>query len=748
MKKTLLGSVSFICVALSCTQPLWAESLSVSNGSTVTVDGKTYTSTGATYSGSAVLAIGASSKILGSNLTISDGGIPVQSGTLSAPVFAYSGGRIELADSKISGANAIAAQYSGSQVVMNGGAIDTQSTVVGDVVSGVQVRNGGSVTLNNVTFTGNNGYYAGNVGSFLTVNGGTMQHVAMTGSAINIYEGAGGLIDGTKVSSTGAAFDVGSGMSDRSSATARNFDFTTTGQDGSGGVVTANFMSSITLSNGKLTSTSDSVAGIWATGFASTGDRRTEVVGDRLTIVTQGVRGYGVTTYQSSVTLTNSDISVHGQSSNGVYADARSLISLTHGSIKVTGSSSTGVQAFNVQSSVILNDVTVDLSETATNSYATSADFQSSISVEKSQVSVLGENSSAINILRSSNITLTDTNVTVSGANGNGIVYQNSYKYDAQNVVTIIGGSLDVQNGYAVTSTQNDSFTDNAANTLILKDTTLSGGKGLVNITQPSKTYATKVAIDADNSKLFGASHFAGNTTLDVALKNNSVWTVTRPDSEDGKSAVSSLSLNNSTLAFSAPVDDIYQQLTTAKLDMVNGNVTLNTYLNTGGSLSNQFTDRLLVNGDVTGTATVNIVTMAGSPGGATSVESFTNEEGISIIQVSGQAAENSFALAGGYVTMNEKPYQYSIYAYGPGSSRGEAADDQRLVSGTTPYWDYRLQSVYVEPPVPPVVPPVDPTEPPVDPVDPNGGGNGGGTTPPVKAVAPQLASYLVAPTA
>ncbi len=79
---------------------------------------------------------------------------------------------------------------------------------------------------------------------------------------------------------------------------------------------------------------------------------------------------------------------------------------------------------------------------------------------------------------------------------------------------------------------------------------------------------------------------------------------------------VTSLSNENSTIAF-APSALLVTQPTNAaayrKLTVQgnytgsNGVVELNTYLNSGGGLQNQFTDRLLVNGNASGATLIDV---------------------------------------------------------------------------------------------------------------------------------------------
>jgi outer membrane autotransporter protein len=120
------------------------------------------------------------------------------------------------------------------------------------------------------------------------------------------------------------------------------------------------------------------------------------------------------------------------------------------------------------------------------------------------------------------------------------------------------------------------------------------------------------------------------------------------------------------------------------------GTLTLQTLLNEGGALSNQTTDRLLVEGGASGQTIVNVV--GSGSGASTSLLSLSKPragEGISIIQVAGDPLTQPFHLGGaGYVAAG--PWRYDLYVYAPGNSDPA----QRVVGGTTAgFWDYRLQN-------------------------------------------------------
>ncbi|USP01413.1 autotransporter outer membrane beta-barrel domain-containing protein [Bartonella taylorii] len=223
------------------------------------------------------------------------------------------------------------------------------------------------------------------------------------------------------------------------------------------------------------------------------------------------------------------------------------------------------------------------------------------------------------------------------------------------------------------------------------------------------------VKIRADASTLIGGTHVDKNSTAALQLKNNSKWTLLRPRYEKLQdsassgpqlgeySSISSLDLSDSSLFFKElKTGDTYNTLLVGKGSgkvyhaQGNAHLYLNTYLDKGGALQDQKTDRLLVHGDVSGTTTVHVRDALGSRGEYTGERG--NSKGISIIQVYGTANEDSFQLNGGYVTSQGSPYRYSLYAYGPSSSLGGANSSQRVLKGEGEFWDFRLESEEIQP--------------------------------------------------
>ncbi|WP_375684385.1 autotransporter outer membrane beta-barrel domain-containing protein [Bartonella sp. AP1QHHD] len=269
------------------------------------------------------------------------------------------------------------------------------------------------------------------------------------------------------------------------------------------------------------------------------------------------------------------------------------------------------------------------------------------------------------------------------------------------------------------------------------------------------------ITVLADGSTLEGRTHVDKNSNAELYLGGRSKWILPQQVQKDQHGAAhdSSISLvslmGESSINFkrheSSSADD-YQTLRIGKgkgevyRARDGASISLNSYLNTGGALDHQKTDRVLIHGDVSGKTKLQVHGVSGSPGGYTGRGG--NDEGISIIQVSGQAEQDSFQLEGGYVALDKLPYQYKLYSYGPGSHLGKANMDQRLVEGSGDFWDFRLESRSIDSdvqpkpdPAPKPIPGPEPSPEPAPEPHPR-------PKPGVKAVVPQVPTYLLLPNA
>ncbi|WP_375707415.1 autotransporter outer membrane beta-barrel domain-containing protein [Bartonella sp. AA1HLJMS] len=295
----------------------------------------------------------------------------------------------------------------------------------------------------------------------------------------------------------------------------------------------------------------------------------------------------------------------------------------------------------------------------------------------------------------------------------------------------------------------------------------ISGAVSLMKSTLRSGNFLLKaekgasVIVLADASTLEGRTHVDKDSNAELYLGGRSTWILQQPLQKDQHGAAhdSSISLvslmGDSSINFkrheSSSVDN-YQTLRIGKgkgevyRAQGGASISLNTYLNSGGALDHQKTDRVLIHGNVSGKTKLQVHGVAGSPGGYTGKGG--NAEGISIIQVSGQAKQDSFQLEGGYVALNELPYQYKLYSYGPESEFGKASMDQRLVEGNGEFWDFRLESRSIDSdvqpkpdPAPKPIPGPEPSPEPAPEPHPR-------PKPGVKAVVPQVPTYLLLPNA
>jgi len=116
------------------------------------------------------------------------------------------------------------------------------------------------------------------------------------------------------------------------------------------------------------------------------------------------------------------------------------------------------------------------------------------------------------------------------------------------------------------------------------------------------------------------------------------------------------------------------------------GLLRLDAKLDAGGPGA-QATDRLLLEGDVTGSTRVQVFNDLGQ-GAQTGAG---NTAGISVVQVAGSAAADSFVLSKPVVA---GAWQYDLVAFDPGSA--DAGEKDPLLGGGA-FWDYRLQSSFYD---------------------------------------------------
>ncbi|WP_273758267.1 autotransporter outer membrane beta-barrel domain-containing protein [Bartonella sp. AU55XJBT] len=254
---------------------------------------------------------------------------------------------------------------------------------------------------------------------------------------------------------------------------------------------------------------------------------------------------------------------------------------------------------------------------------------------------------------------------------------------------------FEVPAGTAIHSNDSRSYIGVTEGTKISGDLLLTAEKG------------GSVAVLADSSSLIGGTRVDDASIAELYLTRGSKWFLTRRREIDShvenrtSSFISFIKLSDSFIAFETPILHEYQTLYIGKGEKEvysaqdRADIYLNTHLRSDGLLDHTKTDRLLIQGDVSGKTTVYVQFVVENQGEIATGE---NAHSISLIQVSGTAAEDSFQLNHAYIALEGSPYQYYLNAYGPTSSLGQAQTSQRLVEGEGDFWDFRLESKYIQP--------------------------------------------------
>jgi len=241
----------------------------------------------------------------------------------------------------------------------------------------------------------------------------------------------------------------------------------------------------------------------------------------------------------------------------------------------------------------------------------------------------------------------------VSGDNGIGLLFQAGTVFGGGYADALSVNHIHATNNTAVRVDQGVAVaSQGGTNALNVSDSVLEGDRlayadqliGRDSAGNIVNRCGGSLTINAENSRLFGHTAIAAAAQpasaaprLIMNLANDSVWTL-RPSQTAAvngtrQSDVSVLNLRDSTIAFTPPAAgsnfqdaDTWQTLVvgsgapgTAAVYNASGNARIrrNALLNAGGDLSNQFTDRVLIHGDVSGTTFVTVNPVANEAFGA-----------------------------------------------------------------------------------------------------------------------------------
>ncbi len=331
---------------------------------------------------------------------------------------------------------------------------------------------------------------------------------------------------------------------------------------------------------------------------------------------------------------------------------------------------------------------------------------------------LVGESAQAVfshdgSLQNMSNVVFESSDITIKGRESFGLHFQGNSSEESRMEGELLVGLGEIQ-------FKNTTFKVPDGTAVYIDD---AGRFPYITVSEGSRIFANRllavknnsyVAIEADASFLAGRAHVDKSSYAEIELSNKSQWTLS--PGKNNKWPVSSVSfmrIIDSSIFFRKPVGGQYQTLHVGKLDDDNGldyayvasgaRLLVNASLATDGQNKGIKADKLLIYGNVYGKTKVHVMEVSANSGKRESLN--INEQrdahSVSIVQVYGEAEEDSFKLATNYVALRGEPYRYSLRAYGQSSSLGKAKDENRLVkpnSGESngDFWDFRLEAEYI----------------------------------------------------
>ncbi|WP_192813136.1 autotransporter outer membrane beta-barrel domain-containing protein [Bartonella rattaustraliani] len=426
---------------------------------------------------------------------------------------------------------------------------------------------------------------------------------------------------------------------------------------------------------------------------------------------------------------------------SGVYAEKQDTsVILINAKVKVEGQESNqGAALFSGAGAHIkMNGGEIDVIDMATLHVGTGGNANlNGVTMTSKSSKVKGKENivhAALNVNHQSVFHLKKSSVVAEGMSGLRVGQDNSAQLGADTVGNILLSRIHIEdskiiatgNKYGMHFDMNKKDKELGSEMVFLKNSVLEAPSGTAIHSSKSSTYlsvtegtkisgdllltaekGTSVAILADSSSLSGGTRVSEDAIAELYLTEGSKWVLTQRKEEglqvfnSGFSSISFVKLSKSTIAFENPMSQRYQTLYIGKgkeeaySAQDSAHLYLNTHLNSDGSFNKRKTDRILIHGDVSGKTTVHVQFLVGDQEEKIGDE---NAQTVSIIQVSGKAAEDSFQLSVPYIALEGLPYQYYLRAYGPDSARGHAHFEQRLVEGNEDFWDFRLESKYIQP--------------------------------------------------
>ncbi|WP_246744074.1 autotransporter outer membrane beta-barrel domain-containing protein [Bartonella raoultii] len=220
----------------------------------------------------------------------------------------------------------------------------------------------------------------------------------------------------------------------------------------------------------------------------------------------------------------------------------------------------------------------------------------------------------------------------------------------------------------------------------------------------------SNIVASLDNSLVVGGARVDKDSYAKLDLTNKSVWRLTRSarkseEAECVDSCVSSVSLVNSRIEFlTSEAKDVYQTLHIGEGKGIvyraegDASIHLNAHLSPNNPIGKQVTDRLIIHGDVSGKT---IVHVQGISENIVDRGHAKNPHSVSIIQVYGTAAKDSFQLYGNYVALHNSPYKYALRSYNSEATTKQEHVQQKFMKNGADFWNFRLENQYVKSTVP-----------------------------------------------
>nr|WP_234924839.1 autotransporter outer membrane beta-barrel domain-containing protein [Bartonella vinsonii] len=637
-----------------------------------------------------------------------------------------------------------------STISVSGGSFNAKEIAVG-------AQNGSTITLkDNVTVTSSEDLGLHAEGSKTKI---TMEKGSVTGKSAALAAEKGGQIDATNVSLTTEGKGTGVHALGTNSTIELHGDTTINNTlSGLGAVVGGKITSeNLTIVGGKAIDENRST-GIWTT------DSGSEIQLTGKTIIQNVDEGLYA---DGGSKITSGDLTITGGENNKEMTVGINIWDLDS-VIEVNGKTTIQNVDFGLTA---IDDGTIKISNNTIDPNSESPDTKSNThqNVKKNKIEA---KRAALYVINGGHIDLTDVSAT---AGISGLQFLALSNIDPNeladplkhqnNEINLTNTNLSVENGTGIFigAFTNDNIEDilglsigtvNLKNSQIHDDVLLGNGIfenpkswGADNYWDAKNVKAITngtFKLNANHSTLEGRTNIAKDRNVHFDLKNNTIWTLknsAKEKDDDGnlldiaqrsRSDISTLNLDNSSIVFNGPTEDHYHTLhigsgkpdTQAVYNATgNAQIHFNVAWSDGVASADQKTDRLLIHGDVSGKTKVYIESDLGDKNSVINASDPSNIGGLSLIQVSGKAQEDSFKLANGYTTLKGEPYKYTLTAYGPDSSQGKADVAQNLFDEKNEdFWDFRLHKEILK--------------------------TGHGSTPSVNALVPQTAGYIVMPNA